>query len=226
MYSYDEYYYGYDAMENAAAGVGGFFVAFLLVFYLLMLGFCIATYILQSAGLYSIAKRRGIHHPWLAWVPVGYMWVFGSISDQYQYVAKGRVKNRRKVLLGLSIAMFAIAIVYFAASFSLILDGVFGLGATMDAALAIWLMTYLVQSILLIVNVVFMYIALYDIYASCQPENSVLYLILSVFVNITMPFFIFALRKKDGGMPPRKAPEPELPEPEVVEIPTADETEE
>lgn len=28
-------------------------------------------YIFESLGLYTIAKRRGIRHPWLSWVPLG-----------------------------------------------------------------------------------------------------------------------------------------------------------
>ena len=226
MYSYDEYYYGYNAMENTFAGIGGFIVAFVLVFYLLMLGLSIATYILQSVGLYSIAKRRGIHHPWLAWIPFGSAWIVGSISDQYQYVAKGRVKNRRKILLGLLIAIYATLFLFFVIAIAFGYTTFTGDMTTLGFLGALFLLVYIAAFIMAIVACVFNYIALYDVYASCEPHNAATYLILSIFISITMPFFIFALRKKDGGMPPRKAPEPELPELEVVETPTAEETEE
>lgn len=221
MYSYDEYYYGYDAMESVFAGIGGFIAAFMLLLYLLMLGLNIATYILQSVGLYTIAKRRGIHHPWLAWIPVGSAWIVGSISDEYQYVAKGRVKNRRKVLLGLLIAIYATLFLFFVIAIAFGYTTFTGDMTTMGFLVALFLLVYLSVFIMAIVAGVFNYIALYDVYASCEPHNAVTYLILSIFISITMPFFIFALRKKDGGMPPRKAPEPE-----AVEAPAEEETEE
>ncbi len=44
----------------------------------------IALYVLQAIGLYTIAQRRGIRHAWLAWVPVGSVWILGSIADDYR----------------------------------------------------------------------------------------------------------------------------------------------
>ena len=95
----------FEALEPALIGI----VIALLVYYLIFFVFAIVSYVLRSVGLYTIAKRRGIHHPWLAWLPIGDAWIMGSISDQYQYVAKGKIRNRRKVLLGLNIAMFALS---------------------------------------------------------------------------------------------------------------------
>jgi len=48
------------------------------------------------------------------------------------------------------------------------------------------------------------YIALYDVYASLDPRNSVMYIVLSVIFRVTEPFFLFFNRKKDEGMPPRR----------------------
>lgn len=62
-------------------------------------GLMIAGYVLTALALYTMAKRRGIKHPWLAWIPVADMWLLGTISDQYRYVAKGQVRNSRKTLL-------------------------------------------------------------------------------------------------------------------------------
>ena len=61
--------------------------------------FGIVNYIFQGLTLSTVARRRGINNPWLAWVPVGNVWMLGCISDQYRYVAKGQVKNRRKTML-------------------------------------------------------------------------------------------------------------------------------
>src|SRR5699024_11895073 len=66
---------------------------------LFFLAAVLVLYIFQSCSLYSIAKRRGISNPGLAWVPVAFVWILGSVSDQYQYVVRGKVCNRRKILL-------------------------------------------------------------------------------------------------------------------------------
>ena len=52
----------------------------------------------------------------------------------------------------------------------------------------------------------------------------VLYLILNIFVSITLPIFIFICRNQDLGMPPKKAEEPVAPvEPEPAWLPQPEE---
>jgi hypothetical protein len=60
-----------------------------------------------------------------------------------------------------------------------------------------------------IVNLVFTYIALHDIYSSCEPGNATLYLVLSIFISYAQPIFLFLCRNKDMGMPMRQVPQPE-----------------
>ena len=209
----------------------------ILAIYAIMMAFAILSYVLRSIGLYSIAKRRGIHNPWLAWIPIGDQWIIGSISDQYQYVAKGKIRNRRKVLLGLSIGTYAAAIIMIVAEIVMTI----ALLDTSLAAIAPALVVGVLGLALLgasITMLVFFYIALHDMYQSCHPENAVMFLVLGIFMSFLQPFFIFACRKKDLGMPPRKQPqpvqeipqpavEPEVvePQPEVVEAETAEDAE-
>ena len=202
-YSYDSYY-----MPGAADAAGAGVLLVLLVVWLLTFGLSILMYVFQSVGLHSIAKRRGIRKPWLAWLPLGNMWILGSISDQYQYVAKGNVRNRRKVLLGLTIAMWAIMLPLYV-SYGVFLVGMisgFMADGNIVAALLVMIVLALALMVIGIIAVVYQYIALYDLYSSCSPDSAVLMLVLSIFINITMPFFLFAIRKRDGGMPPRKLP--------------------
>ena len=60
-------------------------------------------YVMRALGLYRIAKRRGIHRPWLAWIPCGRDWLLGCISDHYQSIACGKRSYFRFFLLFLSI---------------------------------------------------------------------------------------------------------------------------
>lgn len=204
-YEYDYYSELEPALEGAFAGVGGFVLVFLLLFYLLMFAFCIVSYVLQSVGFYTIAKRRGIRNAWLCWLPIGDAWILGSISDQYNYITKGKVKNKRKVLLGLSIGSMAIVLPMILVAFiGLIVSDTTGGEGFLGAMVALLVIAYLAMIICLIVIAVFRYIALYDLFNSCNPDNAVAYLILGIFISVTTPFFIFACRNKDWGMPPRK----------------------
>ncbi len=216
--------FGEEMFAGAVGGslLGVFLVVYFLILFLAM-AFSVLTYVLHSLGLYAIANRRGIANAWLAWLPLGNIWILGNISDQYQYVAKGKIKNRRKIMLGLSIGLFA---VYFLWLIGMIVSAV--AGGELAAIVGMIGGTFFLM-IAAIVLTVLEYMAYYDLFQSCQPSNSVLYLVLSVLFNVTLPFFVFFIRKKDLGMPPRKQTlqalvddrmqTPEAPAEEIVEEP-------
>ena len=209
MYGYYDDPFG-GMVQDAESGSVALIIY--LVYYLLIYGvslaFSIVSYILMSKGMYAIAKRRGIEKPWLAWVPVGSSWMLGCISDQYQYVAKGQVKNRRKTLLVLDIATLALAVIYiFVMVAALAGMGIGAYNQSMEQIILPYMVLMLGCFVLIGVAVavsVFQYIALFDLFRSCDPNRSVLYLILSIVVSYPLPFFVFACRNKDLGMPPRR----------------------
>lgn len=213
--------YGFSGM-GAGDFLEPFSVLFLLVYgiyAIVLLGGFVAIYVLQSIGLYSIAKRRGIHHPFLAWIPVGNAWVIGSISDQYQYVVNGRIRSRRKLLSWLLAGTYVLLAVFLVtACAAMIQEGLFT-GENVNVAFAASMLgswsVYMMAFALSVVSSVFLYIASYDLYASCNRKTAVLFLILSIFINVGMSIFIFINRNNDRGMPPRRVPAPvELPSPE------------
>lgn len=208
MYYGDYSYYGeFDFMEFFLA-----YFAVLGVFWLIS----IATYVLQSLSLYTIAKRRCIKKPWLAWLPVGYSWILGSIADQYQYVKMGQVKNKRKALLVLEILSAVLSVVCFAL-FIVMFANILAVGTNalnpneiigefLGVFFCAWASIMAVNGLKIAILVV-SYVALYDLYRSCEPKNAVLYLVLSIIIGITRPVFMIACCRKDEGMPPRK-PQP------------------
>lgn len=227
--------YAYDYGTGDAVGAAAVVLLVCFVVMLLSFAYSILVYVLQSLGLYTVAKRRGIHNPWLSWIPVGNMWILGSISDQYQYVAKGKIRNRRKVLLGLEIALYALMVGFFI-SYFVMLFKIIGFADTMmdmdsqiiSSMLGIFGVYFAVFAVA-IVATVFLYMAYYDLFVSCNPDHAVVFLVLSIFMNFLLPYFVFACRKKDLGMPPRKqAPaeeqrEPEEAAPELLQPMAADE---
>ena len=177
----------------------------------------IAGYFLRSIGLYSMAKRRGINNPWLAWIPVAWVWVLGSISDQFRYVTKAQIRSKRKTLLVLNIISFVLVIVMLVVMIVSMVDLMGPLMSTgewtaemedqfMGDALAMLFKVLAVCGLAMIVSIVFSvfyYIALFDLYNSADPGSSVAFLIVGIFLGWLQPFFVFFSRKKDGGMPPR-----------------------
>jgi len=188
------YPYGFTSADFEFVMVAVIVLCGLVLFAMLL--FYVGCYILSSLGVYTIAKRRGIRHPWLAWFPYSNMWILGSISDQYQYVVKGRIKNRRKVLLAVMIAMAALTVPITA------FEIMFALG--LNVAMVLVVLTCLVLAALAIVGSVFQYMAYYDLFRSCLPENATVFLVLGILFQVTLPFFLFACRKHEKGMPPRK----------------------
>ena len=207
-------------MEFIFDGLGAGFAALYTVYSMVASSFGIALYVLRALGLYSIAKRRGINRPWMSWVPVLDLWVLGCISDQYQYVVNGKVRNKRKWLLGLSIAM-AVLYIVFAVLIGVAVFGAVGgmTGSMSDNQLVATLLgpvMGLVVGLIPLVGIAIAvmairYVAMYDLYTSCNPQNNVLFLVLSIFFTVAEPFFLFFVRNKDEGMPPRRQQPQDIP---------------
>ena len=207
-------------MEFIFDGLGAGFAALYTVYSMVASSFGIALYVLRALGLYSIAKRRGINRPWMSWVPVLDLWVLGCISDQYQYVVNGNVRNKRKWLLGLSIAMAVLYIVFAVLIGVAVFGAVGGITGSMNdnqlVATLLGPVMGLVVGVIPLVGIAIAvmairYVAMYDLYTSCSPQNNVLFLVLSIFFTVTEPFFLFFIRNKDEGMPPRRQQPQDIP---------------
>lgn len=179
----------------------------------------IASYVLTSMALHTLATRRGIGNAWLSWVPVLNVWIIGSLSDQYRYVVKGQYKAKRRTLLILNLLCAVITVAIAAVAIVMAVDlagsAVYGVYGNNLARMVMGPVFGIVGLCLplagmAIASAVIRYMALYDIYTSMDPGNNVLYLVLSILFGVTEPFFLFFNRNKDDGMPPRKQePDPE-----------------
>lgn len=200
----------------------------------------IASYVLNALGLQTIAKRRGIDKPWLAWIPIANGWILGSISDQYQQMMKNKETKRRKLLVMLDIVTMVLVILFFVFYFGMfIVIMVIGIGSdsagmspeVMLGPTMIYVIGFYgfgaILSVASIVQRVFFCICDYDLYMSCNPDKAPIFLVLSIVVGITRPVLVFICRNKDDGMlVPEDAaqPEPEefceLPEHTAAEVAT------
>lgn len=182
----------------------------------------LAVYVFTALGLYTLAQRRGLRHPWLAWIPVASVWILGSLSDQYRYVVRGQVRSKRKVLLTLNIISAVMGVVMAVVIVTAVTRCVFSLLAGASE-------TEIINSIVgsctgllalcvplagvSIASAVLRYMALYDIYTSCDPANNTVYLVLSILFSFTQAIFLFLCRNRDDGMPPRRDARPQYRQP-------------
>ena len=215
---FEEFFSAFGGADAALAGVVGVVLIVAVIIALVALAFAITAYILNGIALSAIAKRRNIRNSWLAWVPVGSTWLMGCIADQYQYVVNGKITKRRTILLWLSVASFLLAF----SDLPLDLTGLL----LPELMVVISVLSFFIAMASWAVSIalaIFTYIALYDLFRSCNPKNAVLYLVLSIVFNITQPIFLFINRNKDLGM---QSPEPKAENPAEPEIPGISQPEE
>ncbi len=78
---YSEYldYTKYNGMGflSALAAVGAF-----LIVLCVLIG--IALYVLFSIGLMKLAKNKGIENAWLAWIPIGQLYIMGKVIGTFK----------------------------------------------------------------------------------------------------------------------------------------------
>ncbi len=178
--------------------MGSFYVFLILLVVVPICGaliaFAVISYILQAKGLYTIAKRRGFQAPWLAWIPYASSWLMGAVADDYCFKAEKKETSYRKIILGTYIAtgvwssVSELFVELFKDSGSLA-----GLGVALPLCLGMVAVA--------VVCTVFQYIALFKIYYSCKPSKATPYLLLSIFLGVTLPFLLYSVRNSDKGIP-------------------------
>lgn len=174
-----------------------FFVGGIIVFWIAL---AVLFYVFFALGLYTMAKRRGLENPWLAWIPVAYLYTLGKLADTYaaQYMNK---KTNYALLLLLLVAAVVVLVIVMLSTLA------FGMMASSGAFMIPYIICVVLLVAVSIVYAVFYYIALYRIY-NWHTESSVVLLVLSILFNVIVPFVLFALRNGDNRTlyPPQTPP--------------------
>ena len=159
--------------------------------------FGIADYVLSSLGLYGIAKKRNISWAGLAWLPIGNLWVMGSIIDSYEDKKEDHFKKWRvllPVLMAVVVAAYIlIYVVYFVMYFAMF--GTMVVEANVEeipeASIGLFLIFMIVIIIMFVLLALVMaaaqalnYIAIYKVYENIATKKEIKYLILSVAVPL------------------------------------------
>ncbi len=179
--------------------------------YLFLLGYAIFSYVLTSRALHTLARRRGIANPWLAWIPYGNYWIMGALAKDYD---KKNGINRKwdNILLTLSL----IASITFIVVYIVLLIFMFVNIATLDAAgdnvtaematefivpfVIIYIVLILVMMLMMALQAL-VYICTYKIFESTVPEKSLKYFLLYMLVPFAGPICLFNCRNRGYEMP-------------------------
>lgn len=213
-------------MEDVDMEMVGAVIGVLAIFAVIAMILALVFYVLKSLGMYTIAKRRGIDNPWLAWLPIGNEWIAGAISDNYNLAAKGQNGVRRFIMLGLAVA--GVVLSWFSSGVSMdnLMQIMESAAYAEDPSVmmsvagdsAVSGLVGLLGGGVSLASVVFWVMSMYDLYSSCCPQNSVLFTVLGFFFGFLEPFFIFCNRNKDEGMPQTVTEQPVWQAPQPAQL--------
>lgn len=85
--------------DAAAAGIFALFGAFIFIF--LLIG--IVGYVLMALGLMTMAQKRGIDNPWMAWIPVANLWIVGKLIGKME-IGGNTIEQPELILVIASVA--------------------------------------------------------------------------------------------------------------------------
>ena len=178
----------------------GFDLTFFLALYVPYIIFAIVAYVLCSISFFKVAKRRGIRLYGLAWVPVASAWVMGSIADIHDR-QRGVEHKWRQVLLWLSIIIFFCMLAFMFLSFWLAYNIPGSMSDLADLGIVLIMILAMLAFCLCVTAAgACNCICLYKFYESCRPRSTISFLLLSLILPITLPFFVFACRDWDNDV--------------------------
>ena len=126
-------------------------------------------------------------------------------------MVKGENKSKRKWLLILNVLVFAFTAAIAVLAIGTVSTALLGSYRSESELLRrIWGPVMAILGLCLplvgaaIACAIIRYMALYDVFKSLDPNNCVMFLVLSILFGVTEPFFLFFNRNKDLGMPPRR----------------------
>lgn len=200
-----------DAEADMVLAVIGIYLAILGVALLLSL----VLYVFQSIGLHKMGRTCQVQNAWLAWLPIGNLYVIGALAQCDNRVC-GKKGLPYRVLLPvggavtictsiatvvLMLSLIGQVVIAELSSNGYLEDTAVGFGLALGPLVMLTLLLMVVS----VATAVLEYIALYRIFHLFDRQNATLYIILSIFVTVSLPIILFILRNRQPGAP---APQP------------------
>lgn len=157
----------------------------MIVFTVFMALIAAAFYVFTSLMLYKLAKKRGTPNAWLAWIPLGNLYILGDTCGEMMLFGKLKIDKTGLYLLLVPIAAW-------------IVTTILGILTTLPFIGVLFSVILKIFNILwMIAFAVFYLCVLYRIYSSYLPKETVLVYTLVSIINVTQPFFFCSLLKKE-----------------------------
>lgn len=197
--------YGYSYSVPAQNPMSGFGMGILMIYVIAMLLIALislASYILRGIGLYTIAKKRGLNHPWFAFVPFMRTYLQGNLGGD----VKLKNKTMRDTGIWLVVIPFMYGVVFSILYVVMCLCGIVTV-FSMTIHVGVGRIVFLAFLILIFVVISIGYKVLYktlrvlvnrQIYQSMTSENmAVAHAVIGAFVPLYESICIFALRNRE-----------------------------
>ena len=202
-------------------GAAALIAVLVILFYLLILGIGLVSYILSSLAYYKIAKRRNIANPWLSWIPIGNCWIVGRIANDYDK-RNGYDRKWHIALVTLVIIATVLMAVFYIMFLISIMMGM-SYGSDVEEATALMLVSYvgiMFGAIAASAYSVLSGICVYKTFESTRPEKALLYTILHFMVPLAGPICLVNCMDKGYDYTEEVIPADPVPAPvEVVATP-------
>lgn len=189
--------------------MGGFsiiLITYCIVLFFLSV-FSLGLIIFQGFGMSAMCKGLNIKNRWMCYVPALNYISMGKIAEKYE-------KRDGKKPAKFSFWLIALTVISIIALIGILVTVIIAMSSlATDANTAIEqnslleyesflsfipvVVAYLVTAAAQIAFNIFYYIALWRIFAIYDNKNATVYLVLSIFVSILVPIFIFMLRNKE-----------------------------
>lgn len=169
---------------NGAAGVMAGAAVAVIIGTILITLLCAAFYVFYSIILYQFAKKHGVSHAWMAWVPYLNNYIIGEIAGPMRVLGRYEIQYT-----GLWLALAPVVV----AGVSKLLGG---FAAIPLAGVVFGTLAGIVSAVGSIASLLFLCLALYRIFSCYLPKNTTLvFSILSIFA-VTVPFFLASVLSK------------------------------
>lgn len=186
------------------------FALVIMLVYMVMLGISVASYVLTSYSLHTLAKRRNIKKPWLAWIPLASCWTLGCLANEYD-VKNGQDRKWQKALIIMGIVVYATLILALAVLFTWAMSMAtmydsplyVGTGIVESVGFMVFYVIYLVAIMVAMAWGICQTLCIYKIFESTVPEKALKYIILYILVPLAGPICLYKICEK--GYPEQEA---------------------
>lgn len=190
MYDYGTATLPEEEIAMGGMAIGGVLLIILLILLFFVLVWAVVAIVFQGIGIMKMHEKLGLKNGWFAFIPILNQYALGKVAEQY-------VKANGKKSAKFSIILPVVSVISLVISGAIVFLGGFLMAIFPDASEIIEAVISLISYPISIGLSIFVYVALWRVYAIFSNKNATLFTILSIFISVVQPFLVFAIRNND-----------------------------